>query len=248
MGSKVDILGVQVNNVSKDETMGRIATYVRSGMPHHIVTVNPEFIMAAHKDRDFRDVLNRADLALPDGIGLVWACRLLYGKGVLTERVAGVDTVVAIAGAAAQTGWRLYLLGAAEGVAAKASTVLAQRYPGLQIVGTYAGSPREQEAAGIITRIRQAGPDILFVAYGAPRQDIWIEHWQKQLGVPVAMGVGGAFDFIAGITQRAPFWMQRVGLEWLHRLVHEPWRWRRMMALPRFAFLVLWQRLAGKVS
>jgi len=242
---KVEILGVQVHALTHEEAIERIAALVGAGPTHQVVTVNPEFIMAARRDAAFRQVLNRADLALADGIGLVWAACLLYGRGALPERVAGVDMVEQLAAQAARRGWRLYFLGAAESVAERAARVLADRYPGLVVAGTYAGSPAEAEVAGIVARVRAARPDLLFVAYGAPAQDLWIARHASALQVPVAMGVGGSFDVIAGITRRAPLWMQRRGLEWLYRLIRQPWRWRRMIALPRFAALIVWQWLSG---
>jgi N-acetylglucosaminyldiphosphoundecaprenol N-acetyl-beta-D-mannosaminyltransferase len=129
-------------------------------------------------------------------------------------------------------------------VAEAAARILSSRYPGLQVVGTFAGSPADEEAQGIIARIRQARPDVLFVAYGAPAQDLWIARHREALGVPVMMGVGGAFDHIAGVRRRAPLWVQRLNLEWLFRLITQPWRWRRQLALPQFAWLVLTARTA----
>lgn len=240
----VEILGVRVHAVTMPEALERVATFVAEGPSHQVVTVNPEFVMAARRNPAFHQVLNQADLAIPDGIGLVWAARLLYGRGALPERVAGVDMVERLAEAGAQRGWRLYFLGAAEGVADRAAQVLAQRYPGLSVAGAFAGSPAEAEAEALIARVRAVRPDILFVAYGAPAQDMWIARYRDKLQVPVAMGVGGAFDFIAGVARRAPRWVQQAGLEWLHRLIYQPWRWRRMTALPRFAALVAWQRLS----
>ncbi|MCK4450446.1 MAG: WecB/TagA/CpsF family glycosyltransferase, partial [Anaerolineae bacterium] len=148
-----------------------------------------------------------------------------------------------VAALAAQKGYSLFLLGAAPGVAVATAARLCQTYPGLRIAGTHAGSPALEEEDEIVRLIQRAKPDILFVAYGAPQQDKWIARNLERLGVPVAMGVGGAFDFISGRAKRAPRWLQRVGLEWLHRLLHEPWRWRRMLALPRFVWLVVRERL-----
>ncbi len=236
----VNILGVRVNNVTTEETLALIEQYIAEGKPRQIATVNSEFIVRAQQDDVFRVVLDGCDLALPDGAGLLWAARLL-GKP-LRERVTGADTVPLIAGLSAARGYRLYLLGAAPGVAEQAASVLRRDYPGLQIVGTYAGSPDPLEEEKIVARIVATSPDLLFVAYGAPRQDVWIHRNLERLGVPVCMGVGGTFDFIAGVAVRAPLWMQRAGLEWLYRLLREPWRWRRMLALPRFAWRVLQQR------
>ncbi len=132
--------------------------------------------------------------------------------------------------------------GLAPGVAEQAAARLVEQNPGLQIVGTYAGSPAPDEEDDIIARINASGADILFVAYGAPRQDIWIARNRERLNVQVAMGVGGTFDFIAGIVPRAPRWMRRIALEWLYRLYKQPWRWRRMLRLPRFVWAVIRHR------
>ena len=234
---RVLILGIGVHDVTMDEAVQQIVAFAASGDFHHVVTVNPEFIMAARENAQFAAVLNAADLAVPDGAGLLWAARQ-QGQP-LRERVAGVDLVERVAEAGARWGLRLYLLGAQEGVAVEAARRLTQRYPGLLVAGAYAGSPRPDDEAAILSRISEARPHILFVAYGAPQQDLWIARNRERLGVGVAMGVGGAFDFIAGRARRAPRWVQRLGLEWLHRLLHQPWRWRRMLALPRFVWAVL---------
>jgi N-acetylglucosaminyldiphosphoundecaprenol N-acetyl-beta-D-mannosaminyltransferase len=204
---------------------------------HQIVTVNPEFIMEARRNDAFRHCLNEASLAVPDGIGVVLAQRM---QGVSTRgRIAGVDIVEGIAELSARNGFGVFLLGAAPGIAELAAEKLQQKYPGLRVVGTYAGSPRPEEEDQIVARVLAAKPHFLFVAYGAPRQDLWIQRNLTRLQVPVAMGVGGTFDFIAGIAVRAPRLLQRIGLEWLYRLAREPRRWRRMLALPRFAVAVL---------
>jgi len=150
-----------------------------------------------------------------------------------------VDLVDKIAALGAERGWRIYFLGAAPGVAEQAATVLSQRYSGLKVAGCYAGSPRPEQEDEIVGWVRAARADVLLVAFGAPKQDLWIARNQARAGVPVALGIGGAFDFIAGAAQRAPRWMQRLGLEWLHRLIKEPWRLRRQMAIPYFMWLVL---------
>jgi len=237
----VVLLGVRVDDVTSEEALAIIEGFIQEGTPHQVVTVNPEFVMAAQRDEEFRRVLNAAHLALPDGIGLVWASRLL-GRP-LRERVAGSDLVPKIAALAAERGYRLFLLGAAEGVADEAARRLREQNPGLVVAGTYAGSPAVEEEDEIVALVREARPHVLFVAYGAPQQDKWIARNLERLGVPVCMGVGGALDFIAGVVKRAPLWVQRLGLEWLHRLLHQPWRWRRQLALVKFAGLVLRERL-----
>ena len=231
------ILGVPVDNVTEKEALAKIEAFIEKGQPHQVVTVNPEFMVAAQSDANFFQVLKEADLSLPDGAGLLWAARFL-GRP-LSERVAGVDMVRKIASLAAERGYRLFLLGAAEGVAEATAMRLEEENPGLKVAGTYGGSPDPKEEEKIVEMIREARPQLLLVAYGAPQQDLWIHRNLGRLEVPAVMGVGGAFDFISGKAKRAPGWMQRLGLEWLHRLLHEPWRWRRMLALPKFVWLVL---------
>jgi N-acetylglucosaminyldiphosphoundecaprenol N-acetyl-beta-D-mannosaminyltransferase len=238
---QVRILGVRVDDITNAETLQEMERLVAEGGVHQVVTVNPEFVMVAQHDHDFCVTINEADLALPDGMGLLWASKVLGQP--LRERVAGSDVLPAIARLANLKGYRLYLLGAAPGVSEIAANVLCKENPHLIIAGTYAGSPRPEEEDAIVARIIQASPDFLFVAYGAPRQDLWIRRNLARLQVPVCMGVGGALDFIAGVAKRAPVWMRRSGLEWLFRLVYQPWRWRRMVRLPVFAYQVLLQRM-----
>lgn len=240
------LLGVRVDLVSPAEALTLMKRFATDGGIHHAVTVNPEFIMTARKNARFHQIIQRADLALPDGIGVIWASRL-YGHPP-QERVTGVDTVRALARFAAQGGLRPFLLGAAPGVAEEAALILQDENPGLEIAGTHAGTPAESEDDTIVSLIREASPDFLFVAYGAPQQDLWIARNRGRLQVPLSMGVGGTFDFITGKSKRAPRWMQRAGIEWLHRLIQEPWRWRRMLALPEFAVRVLLSRFAGRAG
>jgi N-acetylglucosaminyldiphosphoundecaprenol N-acetyl-beta-D-mannosaminyltransferase len=237
----VVILGVPVHAVTFESMLDTIATWIERGdRCYQICTASPEFVMIAQDDAQFRHVLRQADLCVADGVGLLMAARFL-GRP-LPERVTGSDGLPLIAERAARTGWKLFLLGAAPGVAEQAADALRRRYPGVQIVGTYAGSPDPSEDDGLVARVNASGADILFVAYGAPRQDLWIARNAPRLTARVAIGVGGAVDFAAGKVPRAPRWMQRLGLEWLFRLIREPWRWRRMLRLPRFVWAVLWHR------
>jgi N-acetylglucosaminyldiphosphoundecaprenol N-acetyl-beta-D-mannosaminyltransferase len=157
----------------------------------------------------------------------------------LRERVAGSDLVPRLSAEAANRGWRIFFLGAAPGVAEKTADILSKRNPGLQVVGCYAGSPALDEEDDIVERVRASRADILLVAYGAPKQDLWLDRNLARTGATVGIGVGGSFDFIAGVSRRAPRWVQRLGLEWLDRLIREPWRWRRQVVLPHFVWLVL---------
>jgi N-acetylglucosaminyldiphosphoundecaprenol N-acetyl-beta-D-mannosaminyltransferase len=235
--SPVHILGIRVDDVTYEEAVAKVEEFIADGRPHQVTTVNPEFIMTAQGDPSFAQILNRAHLNLPDGQGLIWAARLLGTS--LRERVTGVDTVIRLAQLAAEKGYSIFLLGAGEGVAAAAARELQNRFPTLKIAGTYAGSPAPEEDDEITDRLRRASPDLLLVAYGAPHQEKWISRNMGRVAVPVSMGVGGAFDFVSGAATRAPSWVQRLGLEWLYRLARQPWRWRRMLALPMFGLLVL---------
>jgi N-acetylglucosaminyldiphosphoundecaprenol N-acetyl-beta-D-mannosaminyltransferase len=235
--SEVHILGIRVDDVTYEEAVAKVDEFIADGRPHQVTTVNPEFIMTAQGDPNFAQILNRAHLNLPDGQGLIWAASLLGTP--LRERVTGVDTVLRLAQLAAEKGYSIFLLGAGEGVAAAAARELKSRFPPLMIAGTYAGSPAPEEDDQITDLIRRTRPHLLLVAYGAPHQEKWISRNMERVAVPVSMGVGGAFDFISGAAKRAPRWVQRMGLEWLYRLGHQPWRWRRMLALPMFGLLVL---------
>ena len=235
------LLGVRVDDVTFEELLARMEAYIADGRPHQICTVNPEFIMLAQRDTEFRQILAHSDLNIPDGGFLLWAARRKGGR--LRQRVTGSDGLPMFAERAAEKGYRIFFLGAADGVAEQAAQVLRARHPALQVVGTYAGSPLPGDDERIAARVRVAKPDALFVAYGAPQQDKWIARNAARLGVPLLMGVGGTFDFIAGIVPRAPGWMRRWGIEWLFRLVRQPWRWRRQMAIWQFAWLTLWGRV-----
>ncbi len=235
--SRVRILGVAVDAVTEADAVEWVAQAVLDGRPRQVVTVNPEFVMRAQRDRSFAAVLATADLCLPDGAGLLWAARRLGTS--LPVRVAGVDFIRALAARGALAGWRFFFLGARPGVAEAAAQALLREQPALTVVGTLAGDPRPEHDAVTTAAVAAARADVLLVAYGAPAQDLWIARNLHRSGAGVAVGVGGAFDFLSGRVRRAPGWMQAHGLEWSHRLVQQPWRWRRMLALPRFVLRVL---------
>ncbi len=242
----VNILGLPIDRVGYAATLALMGAWIddrrTSGAPaRQICTVNPEFVVDAQRDAAFRQTLLRADLRVADGVGVAWAARLLGAP--VPERVTGSDGIDRISAEAARLGWRVYFLGAAPGIAEATAEILATRHPGLLVAGCYAGSPQASDWPTIERRLRNAAPDVLFVAYGHPRQDFWIGVHRAELPCAVAIGVGGAFDYVTGVAPRAPRWMCRIGLEWLYRLAAQPWRWRRMAKLPLFALLVLQQRL-----
>ena len=226
------MLGTPIDAVTMEGALDRVDELVRlgraTGRSHQIATVNADFIVKSLSDPQLRRILQDADMATADGMPLVWGARMLGVQ--LQGRVTGVDMVTLIAERASLRGYSLYLIGAAPGVAQRAADTLCQRHPALRVVGV--ASPSAQAVASgdpaITDAIRAANPDILLVAFGNPKQEKWIYANAQQLGAPVTMGVGGTFDFIAGVTKRAPLWMQDAGLEWLHRLLQEPRRlWRR---------------------
>ena len=237
---RIQILGLPVDAITYDQWLNQIGDWVAGDTPHHVCTVNPEMLMIAQGDPNFRHILKRADLCVPDGVGLLWAAK--RQSTPLPQRVTGSDGLPIIAARAAEAGWRLFFLGAGEGVAEQAAEILRQKHPGLNIVGTYSGSPAPIEEDAIVQRINDSGADLLFVAYGAPEQDKWIARNLPRLNVKMAIGVGGALDFIAGVMPRAPMWMQRLALEWLFRLYLQPWRIGRMLRVPRFMLAVLLSR------
>jgi N-acetylglucosaminyldiphosphoundecaprenol N-acetyl-beta-D-mannosaminyltransferase len=245
------VLGVRADRVGMAEALTRIEALIEqhrysSAPVAQIITVNPEFVWAARTNAAFRETINRAALVVADGMGIVWASRILGHP--FPERVAGSDLLPLLAERCARRGYRLFLLGAAPGVAETAARILQQRFPDLQIAGTYAGSPAPAEAEHILGLIRAARPDVLAVAYGAPKQDLWIRQHAQALGeagVGVALGVGGTLDFIAGRVPRAPHRIQRMGLEWAFRVVAQPKRIWRVRALFLMGALVWMQRFQG---
>ena len=232
------VLGIRVDDVTYDEAIQAIDGFIHAGGSHIVTTPNPEFVMMARSDPEFLSLLNRAALAIPDGVGLLWAGRQ---SGLpFREHVRGTDLILRLARHSAHAGYRWFLLGAAPGVAERAAAALTAREPELRIVGAYAGLADPEGDSDTRKAIETAGgADVVLVAYGAPRQERWMARNLEAAGVPVGIGVGGVFNYLAGVAPRAPAWLRTIELEWLHRLVTQPWRWRRQLSLPRFVLLVL---------
>jgi N-acetylglucosaminyldiphosphoundecaprenol N-acetyl-beta-D-mannosaminyltransferase len=229
MHKQIEILGAFVDKVTLEEAVQRTHEFILSDIHHQIVTVNVDFIRLAQENTEFMDIINHSDLAIADGMPLVWASGWAGDK--LPERVTGVELVDRCCAMSAKEGYRVFLVGGEEGVADAAAEVFIKRHPGLQIVGTYSppvGPFSEEEDRKIVNMIREARPHFLFVAFGAPKQDLWIAKHRDEINVPVAVGVGGVFNFVTGRVRRAPVWMQNHGLEWLYRVFQEPRRlWKR---------------------
>ena len=228
---RVEIAGVLVDRVDRAGAAEVLRRFLTDGARHQVVTVNTDFVHLAHGDTAFRSLLNQADLAVADGMPLVWLSRLQ--RAALPGRVAGLDLVDDACRLAAEAGIGVYLLGATPANAERASRVLVSRHPGLRIAGSFAppfGPHTSDDEDRMVAKIRSAGRCVLFVAFGAPRQDRFIQAHLEELDVPIAIGVGGTFDVLAGSRRRAPAWVQDVGLEWLWRLAQEPRRlWRRYL-------------------
>lgn len=241
--SRPRVLGVEL-------TPGRRDAHIRSILEHlatsncilHVVTANPEYVMTARRDPVFAEAVNTAGLITVDGAGIALAMRLLY-PAVQSGRYTGVQLTDDLVRLSAQTDAGIFLLGAGAGIAARAAEKLLADHPAARIAGIWSdGSPRHEDDDETIRRVRESGAGILLVAYGAPAQVYWIDRNLAALeacGIRVVAGIGGAFDYISGNVPYAPALVRKYGLEWLYRLVREPWRWRRQLVLPHFAVLVL---------
>ena len=261
---ETNLVGVDFDAVTLDESVDLVAGFIRSHAQHRVVTPNPEILLKARSDESYLSILNKASLSIPDGVGVLWAASYVKGRRgfrrflsglwglfmvallpsrvrrVFPERVTGTDLVHEILDQSHVIGAKVFLLGAFEGVAEE----VAQKYRYAQIVGTYAGSPKSSHEKKIVKMIEESGANVLLVAYGAPHQEKWIDRNVAKLPqVRVAIGVGGAFDFLAGVRLRAPQLMQKTGLEWFWRLVQQPKRIGRILnATIRFPWVMLMGR------
>jgi N-acetylglucosaminyldiphosphoundecaprenol N-acetyl-beta-D-mannosaminyltransferase len=222
------VLGIPVDNLTMEEALDRCDEFIKqgraTGKTHQIATVNADFVVNSLHDPELRRILQEADMTTADGMPLIWAARLLDGP--MPGRVTGADMVPALATRSAQKGYSIFFLGAREGIAAKAAEILQQRNPGLQVAGVFSPPPSSviEMDRSVMEMVQATKPDILLVAFGNPKQEKWIRMYAHELQVPIAIGVGGTFDMIVGVTKRAPRWMQRIGLEWLYRMAQEPRR------------------------
>ncbi len=233
----VTLFGVEVSKMGMRQTVEYLVDAVRRRRATHVVTANPIMFMTGFEDERFMRMLRNADLVVPDGAGLVWAARRL-GKPV-AERVAGFDLVQELFRVGAEEGWKVYLLGTTQELIEAARDRIQEKHPGLRIVGCRNGFFGPDEDDEVVRHIAEAAPDLLLVGRATWTQDPWIAQHHQRLNVPVMIGVGGSFDVMSGNLKRAPRWMQKMGLEWFHRLLLQPTRWRRMLVLPKFALKVM---------
>lgn len=238
---KKDVLGIGIDDLTPAEAVAAGSALIDKDGFHYVVTPNPEFVMAARKDDQFRAVLNSADLALADGIGVVYAARILGHP--LKGKVTGIDFAQGLLTRMAHTGRSLFLLGAKPGVAEQAAERLRAAHPGLLICGTHDGY--FQDDGPVVEKIRAAGADVIFVCLGAPKQELWMVEHGPDTGARLAVGLGGSLDVFAGTVERAPEAWQKAGMEWLYRLLKEPSRFGRMARLPLILVDALAARLGG---
>ena len=230
---RVQILGVPIDPVTQDEAVARISGYLTDGGKHHVMTPNSEMLVRSSKDSTFRSLLQSSEFNLPDSTGLLWAAS--FTGQTLKHRVTGVDTVERLL-ASLSSDHPVFLLGGRKGVGVRVRDRMLKQNPNLQI-DTFEGTPSEEDAPDIIKKINDSGAHLLLVAYGAPKQDLWInQHLMNLTSVRVAIGVGGTFDFLSGSIKRAPKFMRAIGMEWLWRLILQPSRigriWRAVVVFP----------------
>lgn len=230
------LYGFPISRLNMDDTVALLAEWAESGKPHHVVTINPIMIMDALAKEEHRRAMHAADMLVPDGTGVVWAAS--YIKQPVAERVPGIELMQRLLEIADRKGWRVYLIGTTPETIQAAAERLKQRYPGAVFYyrDGYFGPEQDEEVIG---NVREAEPHLLFVGRSADLQDPWIYRHRDRLNVPVMMGVGGSFDVISGKLKRAPLVFRRLRLEWLYRLIQEPFRYKRMLALPKFVFKVI---------
>jgi N-acetylglucosaminyldiphosphoundecaprenol N-acetyl-beta-D-mannosaminyltransferase len=240
---RTKILGCPIDKITMEQAVQKVTSYINEKniqKYRHIITLNAEILYKALSDQKLKAVINQADLVTPDGSGIVWASKEL-GDSV-PERVTGIDLMEALVQQANLQGWKLYFYGAAPGIAQLAAKNLQNKYKNLNIVGTKDGFISSDLMPELLADIKSKKPDILFVALGAPKQEFWINMYKDIIQVPVSIGVGGSFDVLAGKVKRAPKLFQKLHAEWLYRLIKEPWRYKRMMALPKFILKIMQEK------
>lgn len=243
MTERVEILGVNVDAITMAQAVERVENLIAERKPTLVATANAEMLLRATHDEELKDILNAADLVVPDGAGTVWAARHL-GK-FMPERVAGFDLVQEVMKIAPARGIKFFLFGAAPGIAEKAKLKAEELYPGIKIVGTRNGYFKADDEPEIISQIKNSRADVLLAALGVPKQEKWLFKYRDEMKIPVSIGVGGTFDVMAGVVKRAPMWMQKARLEWLFRAMLQPSRAGRLIALPKFVWKVHKQKLSS---
>jgi len=237
------ILDVPVDTYKPDEFVSKIEGALSSTGVETIIAVNPEKVMCARKDTRLLSALRETDFLIPDGIGIVAALKLLYG--VTISRIPGIMLMEHLLSLADGKKYRIFIFGSSHEVNNKASSDILKSYPSLELVGTQHGYVSNEEYGEVVEKINSSGADILFVGLGSPKQEEWIHRYRDVLKVKICMGIGGSLDVIAGRVPRASRFFQRLGLEWLYRLMREPSRFKRQSVLPGFALEVLKEKICS---
>jgi N-acetylglucosaminyldiphosphoundecaprenol N-acetyl-beta-D-mannosaminyltransferase len=241
----VNIFGVNIHNTTLVETVNLLDQYLKGDKLRVIYTPNTEIVMAAKDNKDLKELINKADIIIPDGIGLIYGSRIR--KLPLKERVTGFDTSIELLKLANKNSYSLYLLGGKEGVAKAAAENIKENYPNIRIggfhhgyfKGSHLGLKKHPEEEDIINEINKVNPDIIFVGFGFPKQEIWIDSNKDRLKGRVIIGNGGVMDVLSGNSKRAPEIFIKLGLEWLYRLLQDPSRIKRQIVLPKFLIEVI---------
>ncbi len=235
---KTDILGINFDVIDLDECAQKLSDAIDNNKKIFVVTPNPEIVMLAQNDDEFKNVLDGADIVIPDGIGIVLASKL--NKIKIKKRVAGYDLVQKFF--SMSKNYKIYFLGSTSEIIQLARKNMAKKFPNINIVGGHNGF--FDNDIQIIEQINSLKPDVLLVGMGAPKQEKWIYKYKNQINAKIFIGVGGSFDVMSGKIKRAPVIFQKLGLEWFHRLIKQPKRFFRMLALPKFLFAVLLKKIS----
>lgn len=223
---RVPILNTYIDALTMEETISEVEKIIARGVPTQHVVINANKVNLMNEDPELKRIVNECPLINADGISILWAAKLLGLP--IKERVTGIDLFLNLVKVASEKGYKIYLFGAKEEVVRKVKKVFEEEYPTLQIVGYRNGYFTEEDEPEIVKNMAESGADMMFVAFSSPKKEYWINKYINQLNIPFVMGVGGSFDVVAGVTERAPKWVQIRGFEWLYRLVQEPRRmWRR---------------------
>ncbi|MBU1152712.1 WecB/TagA/CpsF family glycosyltransferase [bacterium] len=241
MNNNIFIFGIRIDNVTYTKVLQKIEDFIKSDKLHVLVFANPEIVMKACKYPEYKKYINNVDLVAPDGIGLIWASKILGNP--LKERVTGTDITYKLAELSAKKGYSLYFIGGENGVAEKAVENLKRLYSGVNIIGFHHGFWEKEKEEEIIKDINSKNPDILMVCLGMYKQEMWIKKNLHNLNVKICFGNGGALDFVSGKRKRAPKWIINMGLEWLIRLIQDPCRVKRQYQILLFIILVFFEKI-----
>lgn len=240
------ILNTYINAISMDETVAEVEDIIKKRIPTQHVVINASKVNLMQEDKELRKIVNSCPLINADGASIVWAAKKL---GVpLKERVTGIDLFIKLVELAYEKEYKIYLFGAQEEVIVKVKKIFEEKYPNLQIVGYRNGYFTETDEPEIVKNMAESRADMMFVAFSSPKKEYWVNKYLQQLNIPFVMGVGGSFDVVAGVTDRAPIWMQNHGLEWFYRFIQEPRRMWKRYIIGNTKFVALTYRTKAKLK